>query len=115
MASYLILIYDDEAAFQRADQASARALLEAHREFGAANGAAISGGNALRSTESATSIRRDPSGELTVTDGPFIETKEALGGYYLIEAADLDEAIAIAKQVPTRAGGVEVRPIRVLD
>ncbi|HVC84666.1 MAG TPA: YciI family protein [Solirubrobacteraceae bacterium] len=115
MASYLILIYDDEAALERADQASARALLEAHREFGAANGAAISGGNALRSTESATSIRRDAAGELAVTDGPFIETKEALGGYYLIEAADLDEAIAIAKQVPVRAGGVEVRPIRVFD
>jgi hypothetical protein len=50
-----------------------------------------------------------------VTDGPFIETKEALGGYYLIEAADLDEAIGIAKQVPVRTGGVEVRPIRVFD
>jgi hypothetical protein len=115
MASYLILIYDDEAAVERADQASAHALLESHREFGAANGAAISGGNALLSTESATSIRRDPSGELMVTDGPFIETKEALGGYYLIEAADLDEAIVIAKQVPVRTGGVEVRPIRVFD
>ena len=115
MASYLILIYDDEAALARADQTSAQAHLEAHRAFGAANGAAIGGANALVSTESATSIRRDPSGELTVTDGPFIETKEALGGYYLIEAADLDEAIAIAKQVPVWAGGVEVRPIRVFD
>jgi hypothetical protein len=115
MASYLILIYDDETALEGADQASGQALLDAHREFAAANGAAISGGNALRSTESATSIRRDPSGELTVTDGPFTETKEALGGYYLIEAADLDEAIAIAGQVPVRAGGVEVRPIRFFD
>jgi hypothetical protein len=115
MASYLILIYDDEATLERADQASARAHLEAHREFGAAHGAAISGGNALRSTESATSIRRDAAGELTVTDGPFIETKEALGGYYLIEAADLDEAIAIAKQVPVGSGGVEVRPVRVFE
>ena len=51
----------------------------------------------------------------TVTDGPFVETKEALGGYYLIEAADLDEAIAIAKQVPVGVGGVEVRPVRVFD
>jgi len=46
-----------------------------------------------------------------VIDGPFAETKEALGGYYLIEAADLDEALAVAKQVPTRFGGVEVRPV----
>ncbi|MGO9910134.1 MAG: YciI family protein, partial [Acidimicrobiales bacterium] len=55
------------------------------------------------------------SGSFTVTDGPFAETKEALGGYYLVEAADLDEAIAIAKQVPARYGGVEVRPIMVFD
>ena len=60
----------------------------------------------------------DPSGRaggFTVTDGPFAETKEALGGYYLVEAADLDEAIAIAKQVPARFGGVEVRPVMVFE
>ena len=56
-------------------------------------------------------MRPDGAGGFTVTDGPFAETKEALGGYYLIEAADLDEAIAIAKQVPAPFGGVEVRPI----
>jgi len=50
-----------------------------------------------------------------VTDGPFAETKEGLGGYYLIEAANLDDAIAIAKDVPAPFGGVEVRPIRVFD
>jgi hypothetical protein len=48
---------------------------------------------------------------VTVTDGPFVESKEVLGGYYLIEADDLDAAIAIAKQTPARFGGVEVRPI----
>jgi hypothetical protein len=52
---------------------------------------------------------------MTITDGAFAETKEALGGYYLIEAADLDEAMAIAKQVPTPFGGVEVRPIRTFE
>jgi hypothetical protein len=86
-----------------------------HGAFGEANRAAVSGGNALAPSGAATSIRRDSSGELTVTDGPFVETKEALGGYYLIEAADLDQAIGIAKQVPARFGGVEVRPIRVFD
>jgi hypothetical protein len=113
MASYLLLIYQDEAARADADHEAGRQLLESYREFGAANAAAISGGNALQSTASATSIRRDPSGEVTVTDGAFVETKEALGGYYLIEAADLDEAIAIAKQVPVQGGGVEVRPVQV--
>lgn len=60
-------------------------------------------------------MRPDPTGGATVTDGPFAETKEALGGYYLIEAADLDEALAIARDVPAPNGGVEVRPIRVFD
>jgi len=71
----------------------------------------IRGGNALQSAATATSIRPGPADSSTVTDGPFAETKEALGGYYLIEAADLDEALAVAKQVPTRFGGVEVRPV----
>ena len=64
------------------------------------------GGNALDATSTATSIRGD-----IVTDGPFAETKEALGGYYLIEAADLDQALAVAKLCPAPRGGVEVRPI----
>ena len=64
------------------------------------------GGNALQPTVTATSIRGD-----VVTDGPFAETKEALGGYYLIEAADLDQALAVAKLCPAGVGGVEVRPI----
>ncbi len=64
------------------------------------------GGNALQPTATATSVRDD-----IVTDGPFVETKEALGGYYLIEAADLDQALAVAKLCPARFGGVEVRPV----
>ena len=72
------------------------------------------GGEALHPTASATTVRvRD--GEVVATDGPFAETKEALGGYYLIEAADLDEAIAIAKDCPARFGGVEVRPVMVFE
>jgi len=54
-------------------------------------------------------------GKTLVTDGPFVETKEALGGYYLVEAKDLDEAIGIAKDVPAPNGGVEVRPVMVFD
>jgi len=115
MAGYLILIYEDEAAWSEADEATSREVYEEHGAFGEANRAALSGGNALAPTGSATTIRRGAGGELTVTDGAFVETKEALGGYYLIEAADLDEAIAVAKQVPARFGGVEVRPIRVFD
>ena len=76
------------------------------RIFVAEKGGKIVGGNALQPTATATSIRDD-----VVTDGPFAETKEALGGYYLIEARDLDHALDIAKLCPAPYGGVEVRPI----
>lgn len=115
MAEYLVLIYEDETAYADADQQVFDDVMEAHQKFGTNNGAALRGGNALQPTSTATTIRPDASGTLTVTDGPFVETKEALGGYYLIEAPDLDAAIEIAKQVPARFGGVEVRPIMTFD
>lgn len=110
MAEYLILIYGDEAHLAADEEARATSFKQ-HNEFIAANGDAIRGGNALLPTETATSVRRDDEGMVLVTDAPFVETKEALGGYYLIEAQDLDAAIAIATQVPVPYGGVEVRPI----
>ncbi|MBO0730331.1 MAG: YciI family protein [Acidimicrobiaceae bacterium] len=116
MAQYLVLIYEDEAAYATATPEVFQEVMAAHQQFGGTNGKALLGGNALEPTATATSIRRSDAGQdLVVTDGPFAETKEALGGYYLIEAPDLDAAIAIAKQVPARFGGVEVRPIRVFD
>jgi hypothetical protein len=108
MAQYLVLIYEDEAAWAAGGPA-AEAVSRAHVEFGQAHGGAVLGGNALQRTDTATTIR-----DGVVTDGPFAETKEALGGYYLVEADDLDQALAIAKEVPCLAGGVEVRPIMVL-
>ena len=71
-------------------------------------------GDRLRPPTDATTVRVR-GGELLLTDGPFVESKEALGGYYLVEAADLDEAIALAKQVPVVKGGLEVRPILVFS
>jgi len=115
MAEYLILIYGDEAALGKADAESFNVMMKGHQDFGERNAAALRGGNALQPTATATSVREDSSGGFAVTDGPFAETKEALGGYYLIEAADLDEALAVAKQIPMPAGGVEVRPIRTFD
>lgn len=115
MAQYLVLIYEDEAQWDTASADKTEQIMKEHVAFGERNGAALRGGNALQPTATATSIRRDASGGFTVTDAPFAETKEALGGYYLIEAADLDEAITVAKQVPAVFGGVEVRPIRTFD
>jgi hypothetical protein len=115
MAEYLVLIYGDEASWDKVDPETVGQVMGEHQAFMERNTSALRGGNALQQTTTATSLRRDASGELTVTDGAFAETKEALGGYYLIEAKDLDEALAIAKQVPAQFGGVEVRPIRTFD
>lgn len=112
MAEYLILIYEDENAFGSAGEEVWTSVMTAHQDFGAKHAASIRGGNALQPTSTATKITVDGA---NVTDGPFLETKEALGGYYLVEAADLDEALAIAKDVPARFGGVEVRPIMTFE
>jgi hypothetical protein len=109
MAQYAILIYESESGYAEGGEEVWREVSEAHNRFAAQvaqKGGAIVGGDALEPTATATSIRGD-----LVTDGPFAETKEALGGFYLIEARDLDHAIEIARLCPARFGGVEVRPI----
>jgi hypothetical protein len=109
MSEYLILIYEDEKGYLEGGEDAWKQVMEAHGRFAeqvAARGAKIVGGNGLQPTSTATTVRGD-----TVTDGPFAETKEALGGYYLIDASDLDEALAIAKLCPAPYGGVEVRPV----
>jgi hypothetical protein len=109
MAQYAILIYEAESGYANGGQDSWQQAMEAHGRFAGQvgeRGAKITGGDALEPTTTATSIRGD-----IVTDGPFVETKEALGGFYLIEARDLDHAIEIAKLCPAPYGGVEVRPI----
>jgi hypothetical protein len=115
MSEYLVLIYENESSYPAPNDPGWGELMSGHMKFGENNGAVLRGGNALQPTATATSIRGDASGEFTVTDGPFAETKEALGGYYLIEAPDLDAAIEIAKQVPAPYGGVEVRPVMTFD
>ncbi|MGH2442455.1 MAG: YciI family protein [Chloroflexota bacterium] len=115
MTKYAILIYEDEARWASADKQTQESVMQGHGRFASGNAAAILGGDALHATSTATSIRKDPSGGFLVTDGAFVETKEALGGFYLVEAADLDAAIALAKQVPAVFGGVEVRPVMVFD
>ncbi|MDP9101862.1 MAG: YciI family protein [Actinomycetota bacterium] len=115
MSQYLVLIYGEEAAFAAGGADLQESVMKGHMAFGEKYGSTIAGGNALQGSDTATSIRPDGSGGFTVTDGPFLETKEILGGYYLIEAANLDEAIATAKEIPAPAGGLEVRPIMVFD
>ena len=115
MSQYLILIYGNEQTYAEGGQGLWDEVMKGHNDFGGTYAEKIVGGNALQSVDTATSIRKDDKGGATVTDGPFVETKEALGGYYLVEAADLDEAIAMAKAVPSPGGGLEVRPVMVFD
>lgn len=115
MPEYLVLIYEDETRWETPDPDQYNQIMADHMTFGDKHNKSLRGGNALQPTATATSIRGDGSGGFAVTDGAFAETKEALGGYYLIEAADLDEALRIAKDVPAPFGGVEVRPIRTFD
>jgi hypothetical protein len=110
---YLCLIYDDEQLWARMSAAEQNAIMGEYMAFSrdVAESGHMLGGNQLHPTSTATTLRvRD--GALSVTDGPYAETKEALGGYYLIEARDLNEAIQVAARIPSaRLGAVEVRPI----
>lgn len=111
---YLLLIYQAEmGARAAADDEAMASELEAYAAFTreATERGQFVAGEALEPTTTATSVRiRD--GHLSVTDGPFAETKEALGGFYLLECADLDEAIEMAAKIPAaRRGTIEVRPI----
>ncbi|MFF2344707.1 YciI family protein [Pseudarthrobacter sp. NPDC058119] len=111
MSKYLILIYQDESV---ARQAEGESISTSYQEFQQRRGPSLLGGAALHPSSTATSVRRDGAGGFLVTDGPFAESKETLGGYYLVEAADLDEALEIAKEVPAGVG-VEVWPVRVAN
>lgn len=115
---YACLIYADESdpgANPDPTSEAFQAVMAGHMAFSEKHGASLQGGEALHDSDSATSVRvRD--GQTVTTDGPYAETKEVLGGFYLVEAADLDAAIAIAADIPEAARGtVEVRPIMSFD
>ena len=114
---YLCLIYSDESAMGRMTKEQGEALMGDYFAFTESikkSGHYISG-NALKGTRTASTVRVR-QGKISTTDGPFAETKEQLGGYYLIEAKDLNDAIAVAARIPaSKDGSVEVRPIEVFD
>ena len=114
---YLCLIYDEEKTLAAMSEAEMNALMgefftftESIRKSGH-----YLGGEALQPIRTATSVRVR-NGKMSTTDGPFAETKEQLGGYYLINAKDLNEALQIASRIPSaRLGTIEVRPIQEFD
>jgi len=110
---YLLLIYDEESALTRMSADQHGQMMKDYGAFTEELQAAgrMLAGDALDSVSTATSVRVREGKTLT-TDGPFAETKEQLGGYYLIEADDLDEAMGWAAKIPSaKWGTVEVRPI----
>ena len=112
---YLCLIYSDERAMGTMSKAEIDALMGEYYGFteGAKKSGHYVGGNALQPTPTATTVRLR-AGKVSTTDGPFAETKEQLGGYYLIEATDLNDAIQVAAKIPgAKTGAIEVRPIQV--
>lgn len=110
MAQFLLLIYGDEKAWGEASQETHEQIMEAHRAFQEKYADVALGWNPLLRSWTGIAVRPDGDG-FSVTDGPFVETKEALGGYYVIEAPDIDAAVEIAKHVPVLVGGIEVRRI----
>jgi hypothetical protein len=110
---YLCLIYEDEAAWGKMPKAEADTMMGEYFAYTAdiKRSGHYLGGNALQPTQTASTVRVR-KGKVSTTDGPFAETKEQLGGYYLIEAKDLNDAIQVAARIPSaRAGSIEVRPI----
>lgn len=112
---YILLIHSDESVWTRYDEATQAGVMKQHeeleRELRKAGKYHDCGG--LATTDSATTLRYK-DGESFITDGPYAEAREQFGGYYVVDAADLDDAIAIAKRIPvTPDGSVEIRAVEV--
>jgi hypothetical protein len=110
---YLLMIYTNEQQFMALGQAALGKLSAEYTEYtkSIVQGGQFKGGERLRPASTASTVRvRD--GKTVITDGPFAETREQLGGFYLVEAKNLDEALGLAARIPgSRYGSIEVRPI----
>ena len=107
---YMLLIYEDERQYE--DETALADIIAKHRALVGELGEVFQGGSGLHSTHSATTVRTARDGAKSIHDGPFAETREQLGGYYLVDVPDLDAALAIARRIPTLGeASVEVRPL----
>jgi hypothetical protein len=114
---YICLIYGDEQSFEGMGDEDRNQVMADYMAFTESIGKSgnLVAGDALQPTTTATTVRVR-NGETLVTDGPFAETKEQLGGYYVIDAKDADEALAIAARIPgAQHGSIEVRPVVVFE
>lgn len=114
MPRYAALIYGEEVDPAQVSEEEQAAVMADYNEFGQKAAEVIQGGEALHDTSTATTVQVEggKGGKPIVTDGPFAETKEVLGGFYILECEDLDQAIEWASQIPGAwHGRIEVRPI----
>ncbi len=114
---YLCLIYGEEKGMAAMSKAEGEAMMAEYFAFtnDIRNGGQYVGGEALTPVHTATTVRVR-NGKISTTDGPFAETKEQLGGFYLIEARDLNDAVQVAARIPgAKYGSVEVRPVQVFN
>lgn len=113
---YMLMVYEDERVYGPGKDLSARhEIIQKHMAFQKEIKAVHTGGAGLKDTGAATTIRTG-NGKQTVHDGPFAETKEQLGGFYIVDVPDLDAAIAIARKVPlAKDGAIEIRPLLSVD
>ena len=110
---YILLICEDETAAQAASPAEGEAMMAGYMKFGEEMGqrGVLQTGERLRPTTDATTVQVR-NGEVLTSDGPFAETKEQIGGFYIVDCKDVDEAIEVAAKIPgAQTGTIEVRPI----
>ncbi|MCI0394391.1 MAG: YciI family protein [Chloroflexi bacterium] len=112
---FALLIYEDEKYYQEATPADWEAAMIAHNRFGAeaTERGMDPSSEAHQPTAAARTVRFQGSKSVLVTDGPFAETKEQLGGFYILDCKDIDEALEMARKLPVLEGAVEVRPVMV--
>lgn len=115
---FALLIYEDEKYYETATPADWEATTVAHNNFAAEaveRGMDLSG-QALQPTATARSVRFSNGGQdVLITDGPYAETKEQLGGFYIIDCESIEEAFEMAKKLPVQEGAIEVRPVMVFE
>lgn len=118
MPKYAALIYGEEYDPSAAAPEEMQQVMSDYMEFGQSNEGSLAGGEALHPTSTATTIQVEggKGGKAVFTDGPFAETKEVLGGFYILDVPDLDAALKVAQQIPGAwLGKIEVRPVMEFD
>ena len=110
---YMFSLFGEEGGWQDTSPEDMKAEMDRWEAFGreAVEAGVMVGGDALQESETATTLRIQQQAEPIVSDGPFAETKEQLGGYYVLDCKDLDEALAWARKLPLSSGAIEVRPV----